>query len=99
MYAIILTGGKQYKASVGDVLEVEKLDAKPGDKIELPALMIVDGDKVLAGNDVTKTVSAEVISINKAKKVVVYKYKPKKNQRTKKGHRQQFSRIKIGKIG
>jgi len=99
MYAIILTGGKQYKAAAGDVLDVEKLDAKPGEKVQIPVLMIVKGDSVTAGQEVTQTVTAEVLSHNKAKKVVVYKYKPKKNQRTKKGHRQLFTRIKIGKIG
>jgi len=99
MYAIILTGGKQYKATTGDVLEVEKLDAKPGEKVQIPALMVVKGNSVVVGQEATQTITAEILSHGKAKKVVVYKYKPKKNQRTKKGHRQLFTRIKIGKIG
>jgi len=98
MYAIILTGGKQYKAAAGDVLEVEKLAAKPGDKVQMPVLMIVNGDKVTAGAEATTTITAEVLGHGKAKKITVYKYKPKKNQRTKKGHRQQFTQIKIAKI-
>ena len=98
MYAIVLCGGKQYKAQAGDVLEVEKLLAKPGDKIELEVLMTVDGDKVLTGGEVKARVSAEVLGHNKAKKVVVFKYKPKKNERKKKGHRQPYTRIKIIKI-
>ena len=99
MYAIILCGGKQYKATEGDVIEVEKLRSEVGDKVELEVLLTVDGDKVLTGGDVTAKVSAVVVSHNKAKKVVVFKYKPKKNVRKKKGHRQPFTKLKIGKIG
>ena len=99
MYAIILSGGKQYKASAGDVIEVEKLYADVGEKVDLSVLMTVDGDKVLVGADAAATVQAEVVGHGKAKKVVVYKYKPKKNVRKKKGHRQPYTRIKIGKIG
>lgn len=99
MYAIVLSGGKQYKASEGDVLEVERLTAEPGEKIELEVLMTVDGEKVCVGSDLTAKVTAEVLSHNKAKKVIVFKYKPKKNERKKKGHRQLYTRIKINKIG
>ena len=98
MYAIVLCGGKQYKAAAGDVIEVEKLVASPGDKIQLEVLMTVDGEKVCVGNEIKAKVSAEVLGHNKAKKVVVFKYKPKKNQRKKKGHRQLFTRIKILKF-
>jgi large subunit ribosomal protein L21 len=99
MYAIVLCGGKQYKAQEGDVLEVERVYAFPGDKVELQVLMTVDGETVLTGGDVKAKVTAEVLSQNKAKKVVVFRYKPKKNERKKKGHRQFFTRIKILKIG
>jgi len=99
MYAIILSGGKQYKAAAGDIIEVEKLYGDVGDKIDLAVLMTVDGDKVLTGNEVKAKVSAEILSHDRAKKVIVYKYKPKKNVRKKKGHRQPFTRIKISKIG
>jgi len=99
MYAIILCGGKQYKAAEGDVIEVEKLRATPGERVELEVLMTVDGEKVLTGGEIKAKVSAEVVSHNKARKVVVFKYKPKKNVRKKKGHRQPFTKLKIGKIG
>jgi len=99
MYAIILTGGKQYKAKSGDILEVEKLHANVGEKVDLEVLMAVNGDKVEVGKNFKGKVTAEVLSHNKAKKVVVYKYKPKKNVRKKKGHRQSYTRVKIGKIG
>ena len=99
MYAVILTGGKQYKVAVGDVLEVEKLDAKAGDKVDLEVIMTVDGDTVVTGSDVTVKATAEVLGQGKDKKVVVYKYKAKKNIRRKLGHRQPFTRIKIENIG
>ncbi len=99
MYAVVVSGGKQFKVSVGDVIEVEKLNSNVGDKIELPAIMTADGDNVLCGESVTAKVKAEVVSHGKGKKIIVFKYKPKKNERKKKGHRQQFTRIKIVKIG
>ncbi|MCL2061802.1 MAG: 50S ribosomal protein L21 [Firmicutes bacterium] len=96
MYAIVLSGGKQYKAAAGDVLEVEKLSGKvEGGLVALEVLMTVDGEKVLTGSEVKAKVNAEIVSHNKGKKITVYKYKPKKNVRTKKGHRQLFTRIKI----
>lgn len=98
MYAVIETGGKQYRVSEGDVIEVEKLSANAGDKLELPVLMLADGDTVTAGGDVTAKASVEVLGHGKSKKIVVFKYKAKKNERKKQGHRQQFSRIKIVKI-
>ena len=97
MYAVIETGGKQYRVSEGDVIEVEKLAAAAGDTLELPVLMLADGDKITAG-DVQAKASVEVLGHGKAKKIVVFKYKAKKNERKKQGHRQQFSRIKIVKI-
>ncbi len=99
MYAVVVSGGKQFKVSEGDVIEVEKLDGAVGDKVELQVLMTVDGDTVVAGGDVKATVSGEILSHNKAKKIVVFKYKAKKNERKKQGHRQPFTRVKIAKIG
>jgi large subunit ribosomal protein L21 len=98
MYAVILTGGKQYKVSEGDVIEVEKLDAEVGASVELEVLMTVDGETVLTGKDVKAKATATVLAQGKDKKVVVYTYKPKKNERKKKGHRQPFTRIKIDKL-
>lgn len=96
MYAVVETGGKQYKVSVDEVFNVEKLVANVGDKINLKVLMIVDGDKVKAGNDVKNSVvEAEVVEHGKDKKIVVFKYKAKKNYRRTQGHRQPYTTLKI----
>lgn len=97
MYAIVTTGGKQYKVCENDVINVEKLDAKVGDKVNLDVMMLVDGDKVTNGNPIVKgaEVVAEVIEQGKEDKVVVFKYKAKKNYRRKQGHRQPFTALKI----
>ena len=100
MYAIVQTGGKQYKVSKDEIINVEKLDAKVGDKINLDVLMTVDGDKVVNGNPIVKgaEVVAEVVEHGKADKVLVFKYKAKKNERKKQGHRQPFTSVKIESI-
>ena len=84
MYAIIATGGKQYKVSEGDIIRVEKLGKADGEA----------GTPTVTG----ATVSASVLREGKAKKVIVYKYKPKKGHHKKNGHRQQFTEVKIEKI-
>ena len=96
MYAVVETGGKQYKVAENDVITVELLDAKVGDKITLPALLVVDGKKVTTGNPIAgERVVAEVLSHGKGDKVVVFKYKAKKNERKKQGHRQPYTELKI----
>ncbi len=96
MYAVVETGGKQYKVSVDELVNVEKLDANVGDKVSLKVLMIVDGDKVKAGDSVNKSVvEAEVVEHGKDKKLVVFKYKAKKNYRRTQGHRQPYTTLKI----
>ena len=97
MYAIVTTGGKQYKVSQDEVINVEKLDAKVGDKITLDVMMLVDGEKVTNGNPLVKgaEVVAEVVEQGKEEKVVVFKYKAKKNYRRKQGHRQPYTALKI----
>ena len=97
MYAIVETGGKQYKVSQGEIINVEKLDAKVGDKVNLQVLMTVDGDKVVNGNPYVKNaeVIAEVVEQGKSEKVLVFKYKAKKNERKKQGHRQPYTALKI----
>ncbi len=97
MYAIVETGGKQYKVSVDEIVNVEKLQAKVGDKVELNTLMLVDGEKVTTGNPYIegKKVKAEVVEQGKADKIVVFKYKAKKNERKKQGHRQPYTALKI----
>ena len=97
MYAVIQTGGKQYRVEANEVIKVEKLDAKAGDKIKFDALLISDGENTVVGTPVVKdaVVEAEVLSQGKEDKIVVFKYKPKKNERTKQGHRQPYTEVKI----
>lgn len=98
MYAVILTGGKQYRVSEGDVIDVERLSGNVGDTVEFPVLLTADNGVVAAGPDVKAVVKAEIVSFVRAKKIVVFKYKPKKNERKKNGHRQGYTRVKIVKI-
>lgn len=100
MFAIIKTGGKQYKVSEGDVIKVEKIEAQSGEKIEFDQVLMVAGDDVKVGSPVVEgaKVSAEVLDQKKDKKVVIYKFKAKKNYRKKKGHRQPYTLVKIEKI-
>lgn len=99
MYAVVLTGGKQYRVSEGDVIEVEKLEGAAGTKVELPVIMTAEGDKVACGANVAVKAEAEIVAQGRGKKIVVFKYKAKKNERKKMGHRQSFTRVKIVKIG
>lgn len=98
MYAVIVTGGKQYKVSEGDVIEVEKLAGEAGTKVEFDAILTVDGDKIESGDSVKTKVTGEIVKQGKTKKVVVFKYKAKKNERVKNGHRQAFTKVKITAI-
>jgi large subunit ribosomal protein L21 len=101
MYAIIETGGKQYKVQAGDVIFVEKLSANEGDSITFDRVLAVSGDKglnagspLLAGAAVTGKVEKHV----KGEKIIVYKYKPKKNYHRKQGHRQPYTKVTIEAI-
>jgi large subunit ribosomal protein L21 len=100
MFAVVETGGKQYKVTVGQELEVEKLERNVGDKIKLDVLMIADGDVLKAGNPfvVDAVCEAEVVAHGKGDKIVIFKYKAKKNERKKQGHRQPFTKLKIVSI-
>lgn len=97
MYAIVSTGGKQYKVAEGDVLDVEKLDAQPGDKVSLDVLMLADDDQtVVAPAELAdKKVTAEVVDQHKGDKVLVFKLHKRKRYHRTRGHRQQLTRIKI----
>ena len=100
MYAIFENGSKQYKASVGDVVKVEKLNAEVGATVEFPVILTADEKGIQAGAEVAKVkVVAEVVSHGKDKKIIVFKYKAKKNERKKQGHRQPYTQIKITAIG
>ena len=99
MYAIFENGNKQYKVSVGDALKVEKLNAAVGATVTFPVILTADEKGIQVGKEVEKTlVSAEVVSHGKEKKIIVFKYKPKKNIRKKQGHRQPFTTVKITDI-
>ena len=97
MYAIVEVGGKQYKVEPNTYFKAEKIEANVGDKVELPCLLVADGDKVEIATASGKKAKAvcEVLEFGKEKKVVVFKYKAKKNYRRKQGHRQPFTALKI----
>ena len=100
MYAIIVSGGKQHKVKVGDTLDVELLALEPGAKTEFPVVLTSDGVNTVCGRacEGVKAV-AEVVGVFKGEKIIVYKYKAKKNVRKKQGHRQRYTRVKISSIG
>ena len=100
MYAVIATGGKQYKVSEGDVIKVEKLGVEAGQTYTFDKVILVSGDEVKVGAPAVEgaTVEADVIGDTKGKKVIVYKYKRKTGYHKKNGHRQQLTAVKITKI-
>lgn len=100
MYAIIATGGKQYKVSEGDVIRVEKLGVEAGSTYTFDQVLAVSGDEVKVGDPLVAgaTVEASVIGDGKDKKVTVYKYKRKTGYHKKQGHRQLYTKVKIEKI-
>ncbi len=100
MFAVIQTGGKQYNVTENDIIKVEKLEKTVGEKISLEALLVSDGNKTVAGTPTVKNaeVVAEVLAHGKGEKIVVFKYKPKKNERKKQGHRQPWTELKIVSI-
>ena len=100
MYAIVKTGGKQYKVAAGDKINIEKLDAEVGDEVALDAIMIADGEKVIAGPDAAKfAVTAKVLEQFKADKVFVVKFHKRKDYKRKNGHRQLQTRVEVLSIG
>lgn len=99
MYAIIATGGKQYKVSEGDVLKVEKLGVATGETVTFDQVIAVSDNGLKAGSDVANaTVTATVVGEGRGKKVIVYKYKRKTGYHKKNGHRQAYTQVKIEKI-
>ncbi len=101
MFAIIETGGKQYKVNEGDVIFVEKLEVAEGDKITFDRVLVVsDADGIKVGAPVVEgaTVTANVVKNGKGKKLYVMTYKPKKNEKRKMGHRQPYTKVQIEKI-
>ncbi|RWR11152.1 50S ribosomal protein L21 [Siminovitchia fortis] len=100
MYAIIETGGKQVKVEEGQAIYVEKVDAAEGDTFTFDKVLFVGGDNVKVGSPFVEgaTVTAKVEEQGRQKKLVVFKYKAKKNYRRKQGHRQPFTKLVIEKI-
>ena len=101
MHAIIVTGGKQYKVTEGDILYVEKLPNEAGDTVTFDQVLAVsDGEKATFGQPTVSgaRVQANVVKIGKGKKVIVFKYKPKKNYKRKQGHRQPYTKIEITQV-
>ena len=99
MYAIIATGGKQYKVSEGDVIKVEKLDAEIGASVTFDQVIAVsDKELKVAGDVENATVTGTVMDQGKGRKVIVYKYKRKSGYHKKNGHRQAYTQVKIDKI-
>ena len=101
MHAVIETGGKQYRVAEGDTLFIEKLDAEAASEVTFDrVLAIMSGETVTFGAPTVEgaVVTAEVVKNGKAKKVIVYKMKPKKGYRRKQGHRQPYTQVKINKI-
>ena len=101
MYAIIETGGKQYKVAEGDTLFIEKLPVEAGEAVTFDkVLAVIDGENVTVGTPVVEgaKVDASVVKNGKGKKIIVFKYKPKKGYRRKQGHRQPYTKVTIGKI-
>lgn len=99
MYAIVENGSKQYKAEVGSIIKFEKLPGEVGDKVELSVLMVSDEKGIKVAKEAANfKMVGEIVAQGKDKKVVVFKYKAKKNERKKQGHRQPFTAVKVLEI-
>ena len=101
MYAIIATGGKQYRVSEGDVIYIEKLDAEVDSTVSFDVLLVGNEGDVKVGTPVVEGVKVEgkVVGQVRGDKIIVFKYKSKKNYRRKQGHRQPYTKVEITKIG
>ena len=99
MYAIILTGGKQYKVSEGDTIFVEKLELEDGAKVDFPVVCIGNDGDILLGDKLSSAkVSGSVVKTGKQKKIMIFKFKAKKGYRRRQGHRQPYTKIQIDSI-
>lgn len=101
MYAVVETGGKQYKVQPGDVIYVEKLEANEGDTVTLDRVLMINGDKgLVTGSPMVDgaSVSAKVIKNGKSPKIIVFKFKAKKNYKRRQGHRQPYTKLQIEAI-
>ncbi len=101
MYAVIKTGGKQFQVSEGDVIQVEKLEGQPGDTVEFEEVLMLRTDSdVKIGTPIVEgaAVSATILDQTKGKKIIVYKFKRRKDYRRKQGHRQKYTKLRIDTI-
>ena len=100
MYAIVKSGGRQHKVAVGDIVEVDRINRKPGTEIDLKALLVVDGDLVTSDPWVLEgvKVSGEIVAEVKAEKIDILKYKNKTGYRVRAGHRQKYTKVKVTAI-
>jgi large subunit ribosomal protein L21 len=100
MYAIVRTGGKQYRVAEGDVIEVEKLVGDPGDAVSLDAVLLVDGERLVTGADQLAgvAVTAEVVAHTKGPKIRIHKFKNKTGYHKRQGHRQPLTQVKVTAI-
>ena len=100
MYAVIETGGKQYRVEKGDTIRVEKMDVPEGEKVVFERVLLASNEgRIYAGPEAEKVkVEGTIVRHGRAKKIIVFKYKPKKGYHRKKGHRQAFTEIKVDKI-
>jgi large subunit ribosomal protein L21 len=100
VYAIVRSGGQQQKVAVGDVIEIDKVAGEVGDSVNLPVVLLVDGDKVTsdAGTLGKATVTAEVLGATKGPKIVIQKYKNKTGYKKRQGHRQKYTQVKVTDI-
>ena len=100
-YAIVETGGKQYRAVEGTTIEVDRMDVEVGQQVSLPSvLLLVDGDQIAVGAPMVDKarISATVVEHVKGPKIVIFRYRPKKRIRVKTGHRQQYTRLQVNSI-
>ena len=98
MYAIVRSGSKQQKVAVGDVIEIDRMDAAEGDSVNLSVVMVVDGDKVTATGLDKAAVKAEVLGATKGPKIIIQKYKNKTGYKKRQGHRQKYTQVKVTDI-
>ncbi len=98
MYAIVRSGSKQQKVAVGDVIEIDQVQASVGDTLTLPVVMVVDGDEVTSSGLDKASVTAEVLGGTKGPKIVIQKYKNKTGYKKRQGHRQKYTQVKVTDI-
>ena len=100
MYAVIKTGGKQYRVSTGDKIRIEKLAGAVGETISFGEVLLIGGDNVVVGKPLVSgaKVTGEILAQDRDKKVIVFKFKRRKNYRRKRGHRQPFTEVKITNV-